>query len=227
MRPRGISAPGPMPVDRAAWAKQLSLSNFVNSYYQYRDLQRCGEATSVLIIGPGQGLDAAVLKWRGYRVTTFDIDETFAPDVHGSVHEMAMFADGQFDAVIASHVLEHLAESYLDPSLNEIARVGRHALIYLPVAGRHCQARLTPGFKGIDLSLIVDVFNYFRRPDGVTPRYAQGQHFWEVGFRGFRVRDIRRRMCRFFDILTEYRNRDWIPSQNFVLRSRRWERNTA
>jgi hypothetical protein len=174
----------------------------------------------VLIVGPGQGIGREVLRWRGYDVTTFDIDETFKPDVLGSVHEMRVFADQRFDAVIASHVLEHLAEPHLDTALQEIARVGRYALVYLPVAGRHVQLRLAPGFKGLDLSLILDVFNYLHRPDGVAPRYAQGQHFWEIGMRGFRVRDVRRRLARFFEVIAAYRNRDWSPSHNFVLKSR-------
>jgi hypothetical protein len=212
--------PGVMPVDRAAWAQQLDLSNFLNCYYEYRDLQRCAGVRSVLIVGPGQGLDREVLRWRGYGVTTFDIDEIFKPDVVGSVHRMRAFRDQRFDAVIASHVLEHLAEPHLDGALREIARVGRYAFVYLPMAGRHVQLRLAPGFKDLDLSVVLDVFNYFRRPDGVTPRYAQGQHFWEIGMPGFRVRDIRRRLGRFFDVVAAYRNRDWPPSQSFVLKSR-------
>src|SRR5689334_241449 len=106
-------APAVMPVDREAWKRELHRSNFVNAYYEYRDLQRCPGARRVLIVGPGQGLDTLVLKWRGYDVTTFDIDQTFAPDHIGSVHEMPMFADAAFDVVIASHVLEHLAVAYL------------------------------------------------------------------------------------------------------------------
>jgi hypothetical protein len=210
-----------MPVDREHWFRQLDLSNFVNAYYQFRDLSRIEGCRRVLIVGPGQGLQTEVLKWRGYEVTTLDIDETFKPDVIGSVHDMQMFEEQQFDAVIASHVLEHLAVAYLDRSLAELSRVAAYALIYLPVAGRHLQARLQPGFKGIDFSVVVDVFNYLHRPNGVEARYCGGQHFWEVGMRGFRVRDLKRRMSADFEVVDAYRNRDWNPSFNFVLRSKR------
>jgi hypothetical protein len=224
MNSRRVPEPTVMPLDRERGRKEVNLSNFVNSYYQYRDLGLCGECKSVLIVGPGQGLEPQVLRWRGYLVTTLDIDEALGPNYVGSVHEMRMFADRQFDVVIASHVLEHLAEPYLDKALEEIARVGRFALIYLPVAGRHVQLRFIPGFKGVDLSFIVDIFNYLHRPDGVTPRYAQKQHFWEVGMRGFGLRTVTRRISQYFDVLKVYRNRDWTPSQNFVLRSRWRER---
>jgi hypothetical protein len=213
--------PDVMPVDREAWARELHLSNFVNSYYQYRDVARwVGSAASALIVGPGQGLDTQILRWRGYRVVTFDIDQTFKPDVIGSCHDMPMFDDGQFDVVIASHVLEHLPVPLLDRALAEIARVGRHALLYLPVAGRHLSLRINPGVGGIDWCAIVDLIRFWERPDGVTTRYCGGQHYWEVGLRGFTVADLRRRFTRDFEVLRTYRNRDWLPSCNFVLRSR-------
>ena len=219
-----MSGPSPephvMPIDRERWRREIHLSNFVNAACEYRDLQACGSIRNVLTVGPGQGLDTQVLKWLGYHVTTLDIDATFDPDHVGSVHEMTVFGDGSFDAVIASHVLEHLPEPYLDRALREIARVGRYALVYLPIAGRHVQARLFPGFGRRDFCLSADIFNYFERPDGVTARYMGGQHYWEVGLRGFRVRDLVARLSRHFAVMRKYRNRDWLGSQNFVLLSK-------
>lgn len=216
-----IPCPAVMPVDVDSWRTRLDLSTFVNAYYQYRDLQRFEHCREVLVVGPGQGLVPDVLRARGYAVTTFDIDARFAPDHLGSVHDLSVFPDARFDAVIASHVLEHLAVPFLDPALSEIARVGRAALVYLPVAGRHVSLRVSPGFANIDVSLVCDLFNYFQRPDGVTPSFMAAQHFWEVGRRGFSVASVRRRMATHFEIVDAYRNRDWLPSYNFVLRSSR------
>lgn len=208
-----------MPLDRKAWKQELELSNFVNTYCQYRDLNSLENVRRILIVGPGQGLDTHVLKWRQFEVTTFDIDETFDPDHLGSVHDLSMFHTQQFDAVIVSHVLEHLPVSYLDQALRELSRVARYSLIYLPVAGRHGLLRFRLGLRGVAWSIAWDFFNPFHRPDGLQPRYRDGQHFWEVGMRGFRVRDLRARFQPLFKILREYRNYDWIYSYNFVLRS--------
>lgn len=215
-----IPAPTIMPKDAMIREDKLSLVNFINSYYIYRDIELCDNVKKILIIGPGQGLDTEVLKWKGYKVTTLDIDNAFNPDIMGSVHQLDMFKDKQFDVVVASHVLEHLAIPYLNNSLEEMARVGRYSIVYLPVYGRHFQGRVKMDVKGIDLSIIFDLFNYFHKPDGVTARYCQGQHFWEVGMRGFRVKDLKERFGQYFEILDDYRNKDWLPSYNFVLQSK-------
>lgn len=215
-----IPVPTVMPVDREQWGRQLHLCNFTNAYYQYRDLQLCGDVKNILVIGPGQGLDTEIFKWRGYEVATFDIDETFKPDVIGSAHDLSMFEDGSFDVVIASHVLEHLPEPYLDQCLSEFSRVAKYSIIYLPVAGRHLQSRLKMDLKGIDLSFVFDLHNLFHKPDGVSARYCQGQHYWEVGMRGFRVSDLKRRFEKNFEVIASYRNPDWNPSYNFALKAK-------
>jgi hypothetical protein len=215
-----LPEPEVMPVDRQLWLRQINLSNFVNAFYQYRDLQRIPYARRVLIVGPGQGLDKEILKWRGYDIVTFDIDPTFGPDVTGSVHDLSTFATKQFDVAIASHVLEHLPIRYLDDALCELSRVARYAVVYLPVTGRTAQIRIKPGFLGIDWSLELDLFNYFKAPDPNRPRFCGGQHYWEVGRKGFTRRQLRRRFSTHFDIVDSYRNHDWLPSINYILKSR-------
>lgn len=221
MHDRTIPAPAPMDLDRDAWMNNVNLPDFANCYCHYRDLQRLPSCRRVLIVGPGRGLATVMLRWAKYEVTTLDIDPAFEPDYVGSVHDMNMFTDGRFDAVVASHVLEHLAEPYLDPSLEELARVARYALIYLPVYGRHVHFRLKPGIKSWDWSLVFDVFNFLHKPDGVTPRYQQKQHYWEVGMRGFTAGKMIQRLQRCFSVLFAYRNLDWLYSQNYVLESKR------
>ncbi|WP_116812549.1 methyltransferase domain-containing protein [Steroidobacter cummioxidans] len=219
---RGEATPAVMPVDREAWFDAVNLSMFVNTYYQLRDVRHwVGAGKTILIIGPGQGLDAAVFRWKQYEVTTFDIDSTFDPDVIGSCHDMPMFRDKHFDIVIVSHVLEHLPIAYLNGALAEIARVGHFALAYLPVAGRHPRVTLDMGFKSIELTAVADLFNPLRKPDPGRPLFCSGQHYWEIGYRGFSKRAVRERLAHHFEVLTEYRNKHWTPSYNFVLRSRR------
>ncbi|QWD00753.1 class I SAM-dependent methyltransferase [Polynucleobacter paneuropaeus] len=215
-----IPKPSVMPIDRQEWFKRLDLCNFINAYYQFADLQKCGDVKKILIIGPGQGLDTLIFKWRNYSVTTLDIDETFNPDLIGSAHDLSMFNDHSFDVVIASHVLEHLPLPYLEKCLGEFARVATYSIIYLPVAGRHFQIRCKMDIKGIDVSLIFDLFNYLKKPSGVQPQYCQGMHYWEVGMRGFTLGALKKRFSSQFNIVSSYRNKDWYPSHNWILKSK-------
>jgi hypothetical protein len=215
-----VPKPAVMPVDSEHWGKQLNLCNFINAYYQYEDIHYCGDIKKILIIGPGQGLDTQIFKWRGFDVITFDIDETFHPNITGSAHDLRMFADKSFDVIIASHVLEHLPVPYLDQCLAEFSRVSSFSIIYLPVAGRHFQFQTKLDLKGLNLSIIFDLFNFLHKPDGVTARYCQGMHYWEMGMRGFTAKALAKRFSVYFDVVRHYRNKDWNPSYNWVLKSK-------
>lgn len=114
--------------------------------------------------------------------------------------------------------------------MSKIAEVARRISDNCWVVGLRKSQRNEPFYKSApcfhvpkprDLSFIADIFNWFEKPDGMTPRYMSGQHYWEVGMREFRIRDLVRRFSGHFEVLDTYRNHDWLPSQNFILKSRR------
>jgi hypothetical protein len=214
-----VPAPAAMPVDMRQWLKELHMSNFHNAYYEYRDTRAClGDQGKILVVGPGQGLGVAVLRARGYEVTTYDIDPEVRPDYQGSVHEMKDFGDGQFDLVIASHVLEHMSFALLDGALRELGRVARFALVYLPFAGRHIDLSLS---LPREFHLRLNLPAFWRRPSLERPRFAAGQHFWEIGVWGVGRTTVQRAMEKHFEVLDSYQNPHWLVSMNFVLRSLR------
>jgi hypothetical protein len=212
-----VPAPAAMPVDMQKWLSELHISNFHNAYYEYRDTRTCiGDRGKVLVVGPGQGLGVAVLRARGYEVTTYDIDPQVGADQTGSVHEMKAFGDGQFDLVIASHVLEHMSWALLDAGLRELARVARFALVYLPFAGRHIDLSLA---LPREFHLRLNLPMFWHRPSLTQPRFAEGQHFWEIGVWGVSRRTVRRAMEKHFEVRDIYQNPHWLGSMNFVLQS--------
>jgi hypothetical protein len=215
-----IAKPSTMPIDRIAWSKRIGIVNFINSYYQLRDTESFKKNKKILIIGPGQGLDKVILSWRGFEITTFDIDDTFKPDFIGSVHNMSAFHDGDFDVAIASHVLEHLPLEYFQTCLSEIARVSRNALIYLPVNGLSALFHFEVGIW--QFSYLYDVCKWWKKPDSLKPSFMSGQHYWEIGVGGCSKSIIKKKIEREFMIKSMYRNHDWRPSMNFVLTSRRF-----
>jgi hypothetical protein len=156
-------------------------------YYQIRNVERLPDCRRILVVGPGQGLGVQVLRWRGFDVTTLDVDPAVEPDVSGSVHDMSTFGAKQFDVIVVSHVLEHLPVTLLDLALSEMARVGRFSLLYVPKHGVHLQLRLSTNFYDRSVGVIANFFNYLARAAGDEARYMSGQHFWEMGLRGFRA----------------------------------------
>lgn len=211
--------PKPMPVSGNEYAEKFSVTNFINLYYQVRDALLCSPHT-VLVVGVGAGLEPAMLRNRfGLDVTTYDIDPEFGVDQVGSVHEMPMFADGQFDLCIVSHVLEHLPFSYFETALQEIARVSQHALIYLPYGVRFMEVKFVRAQRQKEYGFSFAVPRW-RKIDGTKPELCGGAHYWEVGYRNFETVRIREIIEKYFIVDEMYHNRDWTYSLNFRLTSR-------
>ena len=119
-----IASSSVMPIDREAWAKELNVSNFVSSYFQYRNFMKYfGSEPRIVIIGPGPGRCTEVFRWLSCRVATFNIDQIFSPDGMGSCHDVHIVADAQFDVIVAPYLLDRSSENNVSERTH-IARNG-------------------------------------------------------------------------------------------------------
>lgn len=211
--------PKPMPHCAQEYARKYSLTHFINTYYEIRDALSF-DPKRILIIGVGVGLEPIVLREKfNIEVTTLDIDKDFNPDVVGSVHDMRVFPNKAFDVAIISHVLEHLPYSFFDPALRELARVANASVVFLPYGGRNLSIRFIFAQRIREL-----VFNVHipprKRISGNEPVLCDGEHYWEVGFRGFSKKTILEDFSKHFEVINHYHNYDWMYSMNFILKSR-------
>jgi hypothetical protein len=156
----------------------------VQHWQQVDAIHRClppgGRVTEV---GPGDGHVTWLLRGQGYDVTTCDPDSDVGADVRAGVEQLP-FADESFDLSLAAQVLEHLPFERFVPRLRELARVvSRHVVVTLPapLVGLSLLLNL-PRFEPLGLSLGLPYWRPIRR----------GEHFWEIGRRGYPLRRIRR-----------------------------------
>jgi len=69
------------------------------------------------LLNIGAGPLANPRQYREWEVVTLDIDESVKPDLCMDARDLVQLAPGQYDAVYASHVLEHFSECDVDKVL--------------------------------------------------------------------------------------------------------------
>ena len=181
-----------------------SIDRFISYFYQV-DLVKSIAAKSLLEIGVGNRTVSNYLKEHGYSLTTCDIDPDLAPDYVADIRSLP-FEDNSFDAVLAYEVLEHIPWEEVPAALKELQRVSKkYVLLSVPYS---CAAfELTVYFPLIKRLLnkpFVDLI-FLRLPYFFRKMKFDGEHYWEMGKKGFSLRAVRNLLKQHFTILKEVR----------------------
>lgn len=163
-------------------------ARWLSFFYQIKTLQKI-KAQNLLEIGPGNGWVTHVLRDVGNKVTTVDIDKALNPDIVAAVDNLP-FKDNSFDAVCAFEVLEHIPFEKFVLNLKEMSRVSnRYVVISLP---DHRRILLHVLFK-------IPLLNYkdiFIKIPSFKKHVFDGQHYWEIGKRGYPVAKIKKAIAQ-------------------------------
>jgi ubiquinone/menaquinone biosynthesis C-methylase UbiE len=192
--------------------RYVGIDRWASYYYQIREVLAL-KPKSILEVGGGDGVFRSYLKQQTTIVyQSLDVAEDLHPDVLGSVENIPL-PEESVDCVVAFEVLEHLPFDRCAQALSELARVTReHAIISLPHFGPPVQFLLKlPFLPRIRLSWKmpfprVHIFN--------------GEHYWEIGKRGYAQRRVRKEIEKYFFITKEF-----VPFENqyhhfFVLKKK-------
>lgn len=145
--------------------------------------------SSVLEVGPGPGVVSKFLVGCGLSVRTVDIDARLGPDVVADGC-LLPFADSSFGATICCEVLEHLPFDSVGACLAEMRRVSSAgAVISVPNQQQIHSVDATLPLGRVRLSWPV----LWRRP---TVHEFDGQHYWELGSKGYPVQRFRDTIVR-------------------------------
>lgn len=177
------------------------LSRFSSYYYQVRELLR-DNPRSVLEVGVGDGVMSEYLKRQtSIAVTTADFAEDLKPDVIADIRELP-FEDASFDTVCAFEVLEHLPFEDFEKAVEQLFRVARkRVVISIPHFGPPVKFLLKIPF-------LPELSFAFKIPFA-KQHVFNGQHYWELGKRGFPPLRIRAILARYGVVEQEF-----VPFEN-------------
>lgn len=171
---------------------------FVSYYWQLKEVLDLNPS-SVLEVGVGDRVFGSFVKNNtGVAYTSVDVAGDLRPDVVGSVLELP-FPDHSFDVVCAFEVLEHVPFADFDKAVSELVRVARsHVIISIPHFGPMLSFSLkVPFLPQLRVALKLPF---------PKKHVWNGQHYWELGKKGFPISRIRAMLSRHGAI-----ERDFIP----------------
>jgi SAM-dependent methyltransferase len=171
---------------------------WISYRHEVDEILKREDISSVLDIGPGTLLLKNILSTFSPELVykTVDIAEDINPDFVGGITSIPV-DDETYDVVCAFQVLEHIEFRDFEVGLEELKRVSKkYVFISLPHFGPSIELQ----FK---FPFIPRIRFAAKVPVPLKHEFG-GQHYWEIGKRGYSVRKIRKILKKHFDLIDEY-----------------------
>jgi SAM-dependent methyltransferase len=181
--------------------KYTGIDRFSSYWYQLREIMT-DRPNSVLEVGVGEAVVANYLKaMTKVAYTSADFAEDLSPDVVADVRALP-FVDNSYDTICAFEVLEHLPFDDFEKAVSELVRVSKNkVLISLP----HFGPPLALRFK---FPFLPEVSLAWKVPYP-KEHIWNGQHYWEIGKKGYPVSRIRAALKKHGSLVKEF-----VPFEN-------------
>lgn len=184
---------------------------FLSFFYQISLINEI-KPSNLLEIGVGNNIIKNTLP-ENSNYHSLDIDSSLEPSIVGNVVNIG-FKENSFDLVACFQVLEHLPYSELEKCLSELSRVSRkNVLLSLP----HANFQISFDLK---ISGLNNIRFFLRIPKFFEKHKFLGEHYWELGKKGYSVNRIKKSLRKYFKIKKIFRPFENNYHMFFVLEKR-------
>ncbi len=178
---------------------EINKGLFISYWHQIDEILKT-KPKSVLEIGVGSGFVSNYLRDKGINITTFDIDKELNPDVVGNITRLSdYFSENSFEVILCGEVLEHLPFDLFETCLKEIYKVSKKSVVItLPHHALQFYFHLKiPTLFPISFTTRVPFPFRYKQKIGSA-------HYWEIGWRGYPLKRIKKEMSKYFKIKKAY-----------------------
>lgn len=171
---------------------------WMSFWYQTKEVVERDDIKTMLDIGSGTDFLKILLSAHRPDVEykTLDIAADLNPDYVGGITKIPL-PDNSFDAVSAFQVLEHIEFSDFETALSEMKRVSKkYVFISVPHNAPTFDFQFkVPGFKRVAFCLRLP---WYRK------HVFKGQHYWEIGKKGYSAKKILLILEKHFKVVDNY-----------------------
>jgi len=202
--------------DHYDFEKYVELERWISYFYQIdqvRNISRIAgkKHLSILEIGPGDGIVTEVLRKKGMKVTTLDLDPELKPDYVSTLPDLGKVKNKKFDLIICCEVLEHMEYKDMEIALKNLSEIGKYFIFSVP----HVSVSLATTFKFVYFKTLKYLLAFdlnFRKIK------FNGQHYWEIGYKGSSYKIFRKSLLNAgFKFLNDFRISEHPYHHFFIL----------